>query len=125
MKVCFPVQQDNGLESAVFGHFGSAPYFLVVDTDTTAIMVIVNRDQQHVRGACNPLKALNQQTIDTVIVGGIGGGALSRLTKAGIRVFRAQSGTVQENLALHRDGALPLFELQGVCGGHGGDCSHH
>ena len=130
MRVCFPVQQDKGLESAVFGHFGSAPLFLVVDTDTSAVTVIVNRDQQHARGACNPLKALDQQTIDAVVVGGIGGGALSRLTEAGIKVFRAEPGSVQENLALQRTGALPRFELQSVCGGHGsghggGGCSHH
>ena len=29
MKMCFPVESDQGLESKVFGHFGSAPVFVV------------------------------------------------------------------------------------------------
>ena len=33
MKICFPVTADEGLESAVYSHFGSAPLFLLVDTD--------------------------------------------------------------------------------------------
>ena len=33
MKVCFAVQKDDGVESVVYGHFGSAPAFIVVDTD--------------------------------------------------------------------------------------------
>lgn len=37
MKICFPVQQDKGMESAVYHHFGSAPLFVVVDTDTNNI----------------------------------------------------------------------------------------
>ena len=32
MKVCFPVQKDEGIESQVYNHFGSAPVFIVVDT---------------------------------------------------------------------------------------------
>jgi predicted Fe-Mo cluster-binding NifX family protein len=33
MKVCFAVQKDEGIESAVYGHFGSAPAFVVIDTE--------------------------------------------------------------------------------------------
>jgi len=58
MKICFPVQADHGMESAVFGHFGSAPVFFVVDTDSGLISTIQNGDRHHAHGACNPLKAL-------------------------------------------------------------------
>lgn len=33
MKVCFAVQRDDGMDSSVYGHFGSAPAFVVVDTE--------------------------------------------------------------------------------------------
>jgi predicted Fe-Mo cluster-binding NifX family protein len=130
MKVCFPVQNNDGVQSMVFDHFGSAPMFLIVDTETRTLAVINNRDQHHAHGSCNPLKALDQQTVDAVIVGGIGGGALSRLTRAGISVFRAQRGTVQENLTWYEASALPKFALRHSCGGHehgqpGGGCAHH
>ena len=29
MKICVPVEVNNGLESRPFGHFGSAPMFVV------------------------------------------------------------------------------------------------
>ncbi len=126
MKICFPVQNDEGLESRVFGHFGSAPVFLVVDTSSNAHSVINNGDQHHQHGACNPLKALEGQQVDAVVVGGIGQGALSRLNQNGIRVHRAQAPTVRENLALLAAKALPEYTLQACCAGHarGGGCSH-
>ncbi|RME41495.1 MAG: diguanylate cyclase, partial [Deltaproteobacteria bacterium] len=38
MKVCFPVNNDQGLESEVYGHFGSAPAFVVVDTESHEVL---------------------------------------------------------------------------------------
>jgi predicted Fe-Mo cluster-binding NifX family protein len=126
MRVCFPVQQDEGIESSVYGHFGSAPLFVVVDMDTNVASLIKNRDQHHVHGACNPIKALDNQKIDAVIVGGIGAGALGKLNKSGIKVYRAQSPTIKENIALFASQSLPEFTLQGCCGGHGhgNACAH-
>lgn len=126
MKICFPVPQDKGTGSAVFDHFGSAPFFLLVDTKTSGVTTVSNRDQHHSRGSCDPLKALNEQQVDAVIVGGIGAGALSRLSAAGVRVFRAKPGTVQQNLSLFQQRSLQEYGPQGGCGGHGqgGNCSH-
>jgi len=127
MKVCFPVENAAGLESAVFGHFGSAPYFVMVDTATDAVTVIDNGDRNHQHGACNPVSALGGRQVDAVIVGGIGAGALGKLNQLGIRVHRAQAPSIRENLALFTSGALPEYALQSCCGGHGhdGGCSHH
>jgi predicted Fe-Mo cluster-binding NifX family protein len=127
MKLCFPVQADEGIESTVFNHFGSAPLFMVVDTLTNSVSAINNRDQHHVHGACNPMKALDNQKVDAIIVGGIGAGALTRLNQMGIVVHRSQAPTVQENVALHARNALPVLTVQGCCGGHSNDggCAHH
>jgi predicted Fe-Mo cluster-binding NifX family protein len=126
MKICFPVQDDKGLDSSVYNHFGSAPAFVVVDTEGQLVSSIVNRDQHHVHGACNPLKALDDQKVDAVVVGGIGAGALSRLNQSGIAVHRSQAATVRENVSLFAEKRLPLLTLQGCCGGHaeGGSCAH-
>ena len=131
MKVCFPVQNDEGVSSAVFNHFGSAPAFVVVDTETNAVSTIRNGDRHHAHGACNPLKALDNQKIDAVIVGGIGAGALSRLGQAGIKVYRTGSRTVEENLVLYKEKRLAEYSLQRACVGHGhghgpgGGCAHY
>lgn len=42
--------------------------FIIVDTETGNISIINNRDQHHMHGACNPLKALDGQRIDAVVV---------------------------------------------------------
>jgi len=126
MKICFPVQQDEGIDSTVYNHFGSAPMFMVVDTDTNAIAKINNRDQHHSHGACNPMKALDKQRVDAIVVGGIGAGALTGLNRLGIKVHRSQATTIQENLTMFKNGTLAELTLQGCCGGHSNDggCAH-
>ena len=126
MKICFPVQKDDGIESAVFNHFGSAPFFVVVDTDTNGLSTINNRDQHHTHGACNPMKALDNQKVDAIVVGGIGAGALTRLNQMGIIVHRSAAATIRENVALFASRKLPTLTLQGCCGGHSkdGGCAH-
>jgi predicted Fe-Mo cluster-binding NifX family protein len=124
MKLCFPVKSNLLDESEVYGHFGSAPVFMVVDTDTNRMTAIDNADKDHLHGACNPVRALGGHEVDGVVVGGIGGGALSRLTREGITVYKAAAGTVRENLELFILGKLPMFQPGLVCPGHGGECSH-
>ncbi len=119
MKVCFPVSKVEGMESKVYGHFGSAPVFVVVDTVNNDVTTINNGDQHHAHGACNPLKALDNQHVDAIVVAGIGGGALNRLNQSGIKVFQAQAPTVRENILLLRDRSLPEFAMQHTCAGHG------
>lgn len=126
MKICFPVLKANGLESEVYGHFGSAPAFLVVETDSNKITTINNKDQHHVHGMCSPMKALNNQEVDAIVVGGIGAGALSKLNQLGIKVFQAQALTVKENIGLLKTRNLPEFTLSHCCPGHGhvSGCKH-
>ena len=127
MKLCFPVKKYEGVQSNVYGHFGSAPSFALMDTETDEISEITNRDADHKHGKCSPLKALDGRSIDCVIVGGIGTGALNKLIGMGASVYKAESGTVSDNLALFRDDRLSRFNPSLVCGGHGkgGGCSHH
>lgn len=127
MKVCFAVEKDEGVNSAVYGHFGSAPVFIVVDTATDSVGTVNNRDLNHVHGACNPIQAIGGGAVDAVVVGGIGAGAITGLNAQGIRVYASSAETVKENLALLKEGKLPLMTLQNACGGHGhqGGCGHH
>ncbi len=126
MKICFPVQKYEGLISSVYGHFGSAPMFVVIETSTRSITTINNGDQHHAHGACNPMKALDGQKVDAIVVGGIGAGALTRLNQMGITVHRSQAETIQANMEIFARHGLPVLTLQGCCGGHSADggCAH-
>ena len=100
MKVCFPVKEILQLDSKVYGHFGSAPAFVLVDAETGSLTVLPNANQHHAHGMCNPVAALSGQTVDAVVVGGIGGGALMKLNMAGITVYKAMAETIA-NISTH------------------------
>ncbi|HET6459772.1 MAG TPA: NifB/NifX family molybdenum-iron cluster-binding protein [Syntrophales bacterium] len=125
MKVCFPTETLQGLDSSVYGHFGSAPGFVIVDTGKMSVEEINNNDLHHAHGMCQPLKALGGFEVDAIVVGGIGMGALMKLQAQGIKVYRGAQGTVQQNIDLIRDGKLPQFSEEHTCAGHsGGGCGH-
>ena len=124
MKVCFPVQKDEGVESQVYNHFGSAPVFIVIDTEETEVQRISNRDLHHVHGACNPVMALGGQKVDALVVGGIGGGALMKLNSMGVKVYGAEARTVKENLGLLQGNKLQEISMDRSCRVHEGGCGH-
>ncbi len=126
MKICMPIEAENGLDSIVFGHFGSAPGFIMFDAETEETQVIDNNDKVHEHGACNPLSSFEQMTPDIVVVGGIGAGALVKLNQAGIKVFQASGETVRQNINELKTKGLPEFTLQSTCQGHshGEGCAH-
>ncbi len=109
MQIAFPVESDQGMRSPVFNHFGSAPLFVIIDSDTYAATSVQNADRDHIHGQCQPLAALSGITVDAVIVGDIGPRALHQLRKRGIQVLQAAPGTVGENLKLFTDGQLVTF----------------
>jgi predicted Fe-Mo cluster-binding NifX family protein len=127
MKICFPTETLQGLDSKVYGHFGSAPGFVIVETDTLGVEEIKNGDQHHAHGMCQPMKALGGRQVDSIVVGGIGMGALMKLQAQGVSVYRALEGTVRQNIEMIKNGKLPQFSAEHTCAGHSSDggCAHH
>ncbi len=119
MKVCFPVGENQGLASQVFNHFGSAPKFVIVDIVTSEFLSISNSDKVHQHGACNPVAGLDGHHVDAIVVGGIGRGALHKLNSAGIRAFKANGGSISENIDMLKLGTLAEYLPGHTCGGHG------
>jgi predicted Fe-Mo cluster-binding NifX family protein len=125
MKICFPTETLQGLQSRVYEHFGSAPGFVIIDTESKTVEEINNSDLHHAHGMCQPLKALGGREVDAVAVGGIGMGALMKLQAQGIRVFRVTQGTVEQNVQFILKENLPEFDARFTCAGHtGGGCAH-
>ena len=127
MKVAFPTEVNQGMGSMVFEHFGSANFFIVVDSESESMEVIMNQDLDHQHGQCQPMKALGGKDIDAVVVGGMGGSAMTKLKNKGKTVFKAVKGSVRENLDLLKSGGLREFQALDICGGggHNGECGHH
>lgn len=126
MKLCIPIQEDRGLESEINPHFGSADYFLVVDTESGQCRSFANRvhDQGHGHGGCNPAESLSSETINGVVVGGIGRGALLNLKAAGIEVYISNHRTAGEAVEGYKSNDLPVVTVEECCGRHGGEELH-
>jgi predicted Fe-Mo cluster-binding NifX family protein len=119
VNICIPITNDEGLESPVCAHFGSAPAFLIVDTDSGACRAVTNANQHHGHGMCAPLSSLQGERIDAMVVGGIGAGAMAKLAAAGIAVHLAGHATVRETVAAFRAGTLPVMGSDMACAHHG------
>jgi len=124
MTICVPVLDNQGLASLVSAHFGSAPGFMLVDTDSGECRALANNNLHHGHGMCQPLAALAGHRIDALVVGGIGTGALMRLQAAGIGVYRSGFETVGETLAAFKAGTLDPVTPDSACSQHGSGHQH-
>jgi predicted Fe-Mo cluster-binding NifX family protein len=125
MNICIPVTEDKGLESPVSAHFGSAPLFMIVDTDNGSCKALSNRNLNHGHGMCQPLLSLAGERIDGVVVGGIGMGALQKLEAADVSVYWSELPTVAAAVAAFKAGTLKSATRRTACGHHGqGPHSH-
>jgi predicted Fe-Mo cluster-binding NifX family protein len=125
MRICIPVLENKGLESRVSQHFGSAPAFLIVDAASGQCRAIANNNSHHQHGMCQPLAAIAGESVDSIVVGDIGMGALMKLQAANIAVFRADCLTAGETLDAFRAGTLRAVSPETACGHHGQQHGHH
>ncbi len=103
MKLCIPTTSAEGLEAAVSGHFGRAPFYTFVDTVTGETEAVANPGHD----AVHPPDFVLQQRPDAVAVRGLGQGAHDRLKSAGVQLLRTEEPDVAETLAAAREGRLP------------------
>jgi predicted Fe-Mo cluster-binding NifX family protein len=113
------VMEDNH----VAPHFGHCEKVMLVTIESAEVRSHEVLDApEHDCGALPRLFA--EQQVEYVIVGGLGGGALANLNRAGVKVIAGIQGTTED--ALGRFLAGPLVGGEAVCGGHGqGTCGHH
>lgn len=126
MKLCIPTKDDRGPEAEPFGHFGSAPFFTLVDTDTGEIEVVANTNLHHRHGTCHPLSQLRGRGLDAIVCRGLGRRAFTSLASEGIDVMVASEGNVADILAAFEAGVLrPLTEEEACHGRHEHRHEHH
>jgi len=124
MTLCIPVTRNDGLQSPVSAHFGSAPFFLLVDSEGQLVRTIANQDQHHAHGQCQPLAALGGERVDAIVVGGIGAGALAKLRAAGVEVLWTDQPTAAQTLAALGGERLEHLAPARACGGQHGRAEH-
>ncbi len=115
MRIAIPVSGTRGMEEAVHGHFGHAPYFAIVETADGSVHSVANGNAGHAHGQCNPMATLAGERVDALVVQGIGAGAIGRLLQLGIVVYRSMAPTVSAALAELQAGSLPRVGPMGSC----------
>jgi predicted Fe-Mo cluster-binding NifX family protein len=119
------VTYDNG---DVFQHFGRTSQFKIYDTEdgkVTSSQVVGTNGAGH--GALAGF--LKSNNVDTLICGGIGGGAQAAMGEAGITLYGGVTGNTDEAVQKLLDGSLD-YDPNVVCSHHeghhgGGECGHH
>jgi predicted Fe-Mo cluster-binding NifX family protein len=122
MKICIPTDTKEGLNAKVFGHFGSAPYFTVYDTEKDQVETIDNTNSNHAHGMCQPISVIGQASINVVICQGMGRRAVEKLNESGIKAYRQDGGTVAEVINKFKTNELEEMTVENACGHHHGGC---
>lgn len=127
MKFCFPVEKNEGLQSKISGHFGSAPLLLVVDTETQELVEMKRSGQADQPGRNRLAQLLAGPALDALVVTSMGQGAQSRLKSAGVKIYLAAGVTINDNLLCMADQRLAELNANQVCshGQHGAGHGHH
>ena len=127
MKICMPTMGKNGMNEMVYGHFGSAAYFTIFDTETNDLSIVENTNEHHSHGACMPLDAISGYNIDAVLTNGMGKRAVQKLNNGGVKVYLLENDTVLEAIEKFKSGSLFELTTENACGGHhhGHGHAHH
>ncbi|MGD8414975.1 MAG: NifB/NifX family molybdenum-iron cluster-binding protein [Candidatus Latescibacterota bacterium] len=118
MKLCIPTEDSAGLDAHVCAHFGSAPFFTLVDTESEEVELLNNGNLAHQHGECNPVSSIQSQSFDALVCGGLGRRALMKLQQSGFKVYLTGAPTVRGVVAEQRGGSLREATVEEACGGH-------
>ncbi|OPY11490.1 MAG: putative cation efflux system protein [Syntrophus sp. PtaB.Bin001] len=114
LSIIVPVEEINGLDSKIHGHFGRAPYFIILKLDGKGEVEIEDfyyneflgkKDGIHV--GLKVIKAVIKHDLDLVFTSKIGEISFHMLKDNFIDIYKASAGsTVRESIELYRSGKM-------------------
>jgi len=117
MKICIPTQDDLGLDSTAFTHFGSAPFFTLVDIESGGLKVVRNPECHENHSSCHHVPLLQAHAVEAVVCEGIGRRAAAGLREAAIDVLVSAGPTVSEIVNTVKAGKADRLSADDACGG--------
>lgn len=107
MKIAVTAENNNGFESRVNRHFGRAPYFAVVDTETDNVELIKNEAAKASGGSgVSAAQLIADRGVEVLISGSVGPKAYTALSSGNIEMYIIQQGTVREAVDNFQGGKL-------------------
>ncbi len=104
--VCIPVEDDRGLAAPVASGLDRAAVLLLVDASTLAFRAVSNAPQRRRERGCDRCEALDDASVDAVIVGAIEADALARLLRRRLPVYVGASGSASTAITDYLSGRL-------------------
>ncbi|BDH79941.1 MAG TPA: dinitrogenase iron-molybdenum cofactor biosynthesis protein [Methanothermobacter sp.] len=115
MKIAI-ASSGKDIESKISRFFGRAPFFIILDMEDKEIIsseVIENSSALQSGGAgIKTAQLLANKGVDAVISFSTGPNVFEILNKLNIKIYRATEGSVEENLALFKEGNLEEIKSQ-------------
>ena len=112
MKICQPTENEQGTNNTLHGHFRSAPRYFIYDTETSKSESFGNERKVVDRHYIDNIDSLSDHAVDVAIVGGLGKCALSKMKTNGIKVFRAITPSLDDNIKSLKKGELTELTFQ-------------
>ncbi len=124
MRICVPVENNEGKNSRVCAHFGSSPYFALCDVSQESIEIIDNAQRVHEHGKCVPVRLLADRGVDMVLCRGMGMRAIMNLSGMGIKAhrFAEKTETLGDALEALKSGGTEEMTERAACQHHGHGC---
>jgi len=109
MKIMITARGDN-LNSPVDERFGRAEVFIIYDSETGEFEAVKNPFLNSQGGVgISAAKFAVEKGVDTLISGSFGPNALEVLRASSIELYKAEDGTVKENINKLTQGKLERF----------------
>jgi predicted Fe-Mo cluster-binding NifX family protein len=104
MKVAVPVTSNNQIED----HFGHCEFYNIytISEKNDILNVQTLKSEQGCGCKSNIASVLKDKGVNTMLAGGIGGGAINVLNNAGINVVRGCAGTPEDTVKQFIDGLI-------------------
>jgi predicted Fe-Mo cluster-binding NifX family protein len=97
----------------------------LVDSESGAIEVVVNRGAHHVPGTCETATSLPSRGVGAVVCLGLGRRAFGALQRLGVGVFVTDQAFAGGAASAFRDGRVRPLAGAEACGGGRSDGRHH
>ena len=109
MRIAIATDNDKGMDAPVSAHFGRCSHYILAEVEEDEVKEVQAIENPYFESHSGPGKVpafINDQNVDVMISGGMGGRAFSFFEQFGIKAVSGASGTVRQVLEQFLKGNL-------------------
>lgn len=109
VRIVVPVSDERGIDSQLSEHFGSAPYYAIIDLDDKGHIIgqeTISNTSEHFGGVGHPPDRILQLQPKALITYGMGQRALRIFQNAKVAVLRTSANTVRDVVRAYTNNEL-------------------